>query len=80
MLGTLFFASCFSAACKDQQRNTIILEGQQQFQSLVECILAPPRRSARELHACSFEPCHIFLRFHTVRHILGRTAAVLPCL
>lgn len=25
MFGTLFVASCFSAACKDQQKNTIIL-------------------------------------------------------
>lgn len=26
MLGTLFFASRFSAACKDQQKNAIILQ------------------------------------------------------
>lgn len=31
MFGTLFVASCFSAACKDQQKNTIILNNSTQF-------------------------------------------------
>lgn len=42
MLGTLFFASRFSAACRDQQKNTIILQKSNHFyRSFRSCFASP---------------------------------------